>query len=709
MADALKTVGHAQPRLDALERVTGRATYSADVQLPDMLYARMLRSPHPHARIKKIDASRALATPGVAAVITHENCGIVWGSGDNANKRFLFNNPVRYFGDAVAAVAAADRHLAEAALKLIAVEYEPLPFVLEAEKALEPGAVEIHLGGNLIPRAPAPGSPPDAPRVREPTVYSRGDVARGFAESDVVVEQQYVSKHVNNAQMEPRTALAHWENGKLTVYTPTQGIANCREDIAQAFSLPREQVRVVCEYMGGGFGNKNQCQDTDLIAAELARVTARPVKLELTRKEDFIGIHGRWPTSQHYKVGAKRDGTLMAIELRGYSGMGPHRKSSGDIGGVPLFKCANVRRTVYTVFTNMTTSANYRAPAEPQGVYGVSSVMDELCHRLDLDPLEFYRNNATRAFNDATPYTSYGLSDCMMRGAAAFGWRERWRRAGSDSGPIKRGVGLAIGAFGSGLGRSSAILRLDGGGKLWVHVGVTDIGTGAKTTMAMIAAEAMQMDFADVRVVWGDTDRAPYSVGESGSRTTTQTGDAIVAAAQDLRKQIAERGKPTGDAVLIAEATPEPRLSGVQRYSFAAHFVEVLVDTELGVRPTKYVAAHDSGRIVNPLTATSQVRGGVIQGIGMALHEELLYDQNTGIPVNPGYYGARVMTHLDTLPIEVIFVEPDEGYGPFGAKSIGEATIIPVVGAVANAIFNATGRRIHELPMNRERVLGSLA
>ena len=708
MADAMKVVGKPTPRLDALERVTGQARYSPDIRLPGMLYARMLRSPHPHARIVNINVLPALELPGVEAVLTQENCNIVWGSGDRINARLLFNNPVRYYGDAVAAVAARDRHTAEQAMQLIEIEYDPLPFVLDAEQALLAGAVEIQSGGNLSPLLGPPGA--GGPAARVPSVYQRGDVEAGLAGSDVVVEDHYRTKHHNNAQMEPRTALAHWERGKLTVWTPTQGVDNCRDDIAAAFELGNDQVRVICEFMGGGFGNKNQCQDTDLVAAELARITEQPVKLELTRKEDFLTIHGRWPTSQYYRVGAKRDGTLQAIELRGYSGMGPHRKSSGDIAGIDFYQCPNVKKEIYPAYTNMTVSANYRAPAYPQGVFGIASVLDQVCHELGMDPLEFHLKNATREYHDDTPYTSYGLTDCIEQGAELFEWQRRRQAAAADSGPIKRGTGMAIGAFSARVGRSSAVLRLDGAGDLWLHTGVTDIGTGAKTTMAMIAAEAMGMDLDRVKVVWGDTDRSPYSVGESGSRTTSHTGFAIVQAAADLKRQLAASGPPTGDELLIAAATPSPRIEGKQRYSFAAHFVELEVDTELGgIKVTKFVAAHDSGRIINPLTATSQVKGGVIQGIGMALHEELLYDQNTGIPVNPGYYGARIMTHMDAVPIDVMFVEPQDNYGPYGAKSIGESTIIPVVGAIANAVFNATGQRIRELPISRDRVIGAMS
>lgn len=698
--DPMTTVGQAVPRVDALERVTGRAQYTGDIQLPDMLYARVLRSPHPHARINRIDTSVARDLPGVTAVITRETCDVTWASGDRSHERYLFNDPVRFVGDAVAAVAAVDRHTAEAAIKAIIVEYERLDFVLDAEAALDRGAPAIHPDGNLAVRVDG---------ARAPEIYERGDVDEGFAASDLIVEDTYRSKHHSNAQMEPRVTVARWVGTELTVWTPTQGIYNCRRDLANDLGLSPERVRVVCQYMGGGFGNKNQAQDSDLIAAVLARDTRRPVKLEYTRKEDALGVHGRWPTTQHYRIGATRDGRLQAIDLRGYSGMGPHRKSSGGIAGIELFRCANVRRHVYPVFTNMTVAANFRGPAYPQGVWGIESVMDTIAHELSIDPVRFHLQNLTRKFNDATSYTSWALEECVTQGAARFGWASRWRRAGSDTGRVRRGVGMALGMFAARLGRSSAVLRLQDG-RLWLHIGVTDIGTATKTAMAQIAAEAMGMDLADVTVVWGDTDRTPYSVGESGSRTTTHTGQAIVEAAEDLKRQIIRLDGFVGRRTVIAQATPDPTLDGMARYASAAHFVEVEVDTELGgIRVLRYVAMHESGRIINPLTAESQVKGGVTMGLGMALHEELIYDQATGVPVNPGYYGAKVMTHLDAPEIEVHFIEPDDVFGPYGAKNIGEPPIIPVVAAVGNAVFNATGRRIKELPMSRNRVLEALA
>jgi len=710
---ALKTVGHETPRIDARERVTGKATYSGDVRLPGMLYAKVLRSPHPHARIKSIDISRAQALPGVKAVLTHENCTVVWGAGGIAGgqqyndavkkitkqRRYAFNNPVRFVGDPVAAVAAVNRHTAEEALQLIAVDYEVLPHVLEPEDALKPGAPQIWPEGNLSL---------NTQNEAKPTGQRRGDVEAGFKQSDHVFEDRLTTTLVHNAQMEPRSCVAHWEGESLTVYTPTGGIANCRSDTARDLGIPLENVRIVCQYMGGNFGNKNQNQDSDLIAAMLAKQAGAPVKVEFSRKEDFIGMHGRWPTVQYYKVGVAKDGTLKSIQLRGYSGMGGYRKNSGSIGGIEVYQCPNIETTVYPVYTNKTVSGNFRGPEYPQGYFGIQNMMDEVAFKLNMDPVEFALKNMTRKANDQNPYTNYTLDECVHRGAEAFGWKQKWRpEPGSDRGPVKRGAGFAFMAFRSGVGRSNAIIEVDSSGKYIVRVGVTDVGAGAKTTMGLIAAEALEVPLSQVTVDWGDTSRCPYSVGESGSRTTIQTGYAVVEAAREIKKQIVEKGLPKGSAKYIASTNPNPTITDNKvRATYGAHFVEVEVDVETGhARALKYLAVHDCGRVMNPLPAASQIKGGAIMGIGMALHEELLYDPRSGQPLTAGYYGHRVLTHRDAPDIEVIFIESDDGYGPWGAKSMGESSKVPAVAAVGNAVFNALGHRMKELPITRDKIL----
>ena len=714
---ALKTVGQPTPRIDAVERVTGRAKYTNDVQLPGMLYAKVLRSPHPHARIRSIDVSKAKALPGVKAVLTHENCKVVWGSGSIAggqqysdevkkittHRRYAFNNPVRFVGEPVVAIAATSRHLAEEALRLIAVDYEALPFVLEPEEALAAAAPKIWPEGNLSP---------NNRNESQPQVQKRGDVAAAFGKAAHVFEDRYSTSFVHNAQMEPRSCVAHWDGDKLTVYTPTGGIANCRHDIARDLGIADEKVRVVCEYMGGNFGNKNQNQDADLITAMLAKEAGAPVKLELSRKDDFVGVHGRWPTVQHYKVAVDNDGTLQAIQLRGFSGMGPYRKNSGAMAGIELYKCANVDSVVSPVYTNRTVSANFRGPEFPQGFFGIQSMMDDVAYKLQMDPVEFGLKNMARMFRDEVPFTNYSLDECIHRGAAAFDWKARWRpKPGSDPGPIKRGAGFTYMMFRSGLGNSSAVIQVDAAGAYTLFVGVTDVGAGAKTTMGLIAAEELGVPLSQVKVVWGDTDRCPYSVGESGSRTTIMTGYAVMEAVRNLKKQIAEKGMPTGTQTLVANASPNPRVADNKvRNAYGAHFVEVEVDTELGhVRVTKYVAVHDCGRIMNPLTAEGQILGAAVMGVGMALHEDLVYDAKSGQPLTAGFYYDRIPTHLDAPPVEVTFVQNDDGYGAYGAKSIGESGIILSPGAINNAIFNAIGRRLKDLPITRDKVLGALA
>jgi CO/xanthine dehydrogenase Mo-binding subunit len=381
------------------------------------------------------------------------------------------------------------------------------------------------------------------------------------------------------------------------------------------------------------------------------------------------------------------------------------------MAGVELYKCPNVEASVSPVYTNRTVSGNFRGPEYPQGFFGIQSMMDDVAYRLKMDPVEFGLKNIPTLYRDETPFTNYTLDECIRRGAEAFGWKQRWRPTpGSDPGPIKRGAGFTYMMFRSAPGMSSAVLQVDSAGRYTVFVGVTDVGAGAKTTMGLIAAEALGVPLSRVEVVWGDTDRCPYSVGESGSRTTIMTGYAVVQAAADLKKQIADKGLPPAGRTLVATASPSPRLDGKTRNAFGAHFVEAEVDTQTGrVRVTKYVTVHDCGRIMNPLSADGQIKGAAVMGLGQALHENLVYDARSGQPLSAGYYFDRVPTHRDAPDVEVTFIENDDGYGPFGAKAIGESGIILSPGAINNAIFNAIGRRLKDLPITRDRILGALA
>ena len=537
-----------------------------------------------------------------------------------------------------------------------------------------------------------------------------GDVEAGFEEADQIFEERYETGFIHNAQMEPRCALAHWQGDKLVLYTPSQGISNCRHDTARDLGLEDHQVQIIAKYMGGGFGNKNQNQDADLIAATLSRRAGVPVMLEYSRREDWLGVHGRWPTVQYYKIGVKDDGELTAMQMRAYSGMGPYRKNSGGISGMDAYGCQNRYREIHPVYTNRTTSGNFRAPSDPHGHYGVENMMDEVAYQLGIDPVEFTLKNMRRP-TEQQQFTNYSLEEVINNGAQRFNWQTRRRvTPGSDEGPIKRGAGFSFMMFRAGVGTSSAILRVNTNEEYTLYVGVTDIGPGAKTTMGMIAAEALDVPLSQVEVVWGDTDRCPYSVGESGSRTTIMTGIAVVEAAEDLKRQIADRGMPTGSDVLVASATPTPTTDGMTRQCFGAHFVEVEVDTRIGsTKILKYTTVHESGRIINPSTARDQIRGATIQGIGSALYEDLLYDPQSGQPLTPGYYRGRHLTHKDIPDIDVHFIEVDDGYGPFGAKTAGESGIILAPAAVANAVANAIGKRMTSLPITRDKILGAMA
>ncbi len=381
MARQFEYLNKTTPRIDALERVTGQAHYTEDVALPGMLYARILRSPYPHARIKSIDTSAAEAHPGVRAILHSKNTSIVWNSGDQYGRRRVFTDTVRFVGEPVAAVAAVDRHTAEEALALIRVDYEELPHVLSVEQALKEGAPKIHPEGNQ-----------DKQVQRSKT----GNVEEGFRQADFVYENDFHSQHHNNAQLERRVSMAQWEGGQLTVWASTQGIYNCRGDIARDLKLPLSKVRVICQYMGGGFGNKNMGFDFDLIAALLARETRQPVRVEFSRHEDFIGVHGRWATQQHYRIGYKKDGTLTAVEFKNYSNMGAYLRSTGGADGARNYLVQNVSTESIRVHTNTSCGANYRAPAGPQGAFSIESAMDDIAVKLGMDPVELRLKNIPR-------------------------------------------------------------------------------------------------------------------------------------------------------------------------------------------------------------------------------------------------------------------------------------------------------------------------
>jgi xanthine dehydrogenase molybdenum-binding subunit len=713
--DPMKTIGQNTPRVDAYERVTGRATYNRDIKLPGMLYARVLRSTVPHAMVRRIDTSKAEALPGVRAVMTHETHKIPYGSGSisggrqysdphkdiTTRLRYTFNEHVRYVGEPVAAVAAINRHIAEEALQLIEIEYDELPFVMDVEEAVAPGAPEIWEGGNIAH---------DSENRQQPIGGQTGDLQAGFSEADRIFEERFTTAFIQDAQMEPRSSLAHWEGDKLILHTPTQGVSNCRHDTARDLGLEDHQVQVVCKFMGGGFGDKNGNYYFDLIAAAFAKDLGVPVMVELSRKDDWLGTHGRWHTVQDYRVGVKNDGTVTAIELNGKSGMGPYLRRSGNVSGMDVYACENTSKAVLPVHTNRMVSGNFRAPAYPQGYFAISSMMDDVAYKMGVDPVQFALKNMVRP-TETKQFTNYALDQCIEMGAEQFDWQRRWNpKPGSAEGPIKRGAGMSFMMFNARLGASSAIVRAASGGRYTVYVGVTDIGPGAKTTMSMLAAETLDVPLSSVDIVWGDSDRCPYSVGESGSRCTTMTGFAVVEAARDLKRQIDERGLPQGDDVLIASATPSPSTNGKLREGFGAHFAEVEVDTQLGdVRVTKYLTVHESGRILNPLPALDQIRGAVIQGIGQALREDVLYDTNTGHPLMTGYYFARHSTHLDVPEIENTFIETDDGYGPYGAKTVGESGIIIAPATIANAVYNAIGVRMKDLPITRDKILEAVA
>jgi CO/xanthine dehydrogenase Mo-binding subunit len=700
-------VGRPAPRQDGPQRARGEARYTADLTLPGMLHAAVLRSRWAHARVKRLGLEAARSAPGVRAVV---------GPGD---AHVLTDEP-GYPGHAVAAVAADTFRQAREAVGLIEVEWEELEPLLDPDEAVARGQL-----------------------VDEPRRYERGDLDRGLAEADMVVEAEYRTQTVLHNSMETHQAVCEWRGeGKLDVHISTQFIWGVRSSVAERLELHPDDVRVVCEYMGGGFGAKNGPGDYTFIAAALARRAGRPVKCALTRREENLATGNRNATIQRLVAGARTDGTLTAlggefVNAVGWSGFSP-------MTGGPmqyLYACDNVRVVEQGARINTPPNAAFRAPGFVEGTFGLECILDELAAKLDLDPLELRRRNHTDADPDGRPYSAKNLMECYR--LAEPHWERRAELRARSDGPWKRGVGLASQVwFGAGGPPSYAWVRMGADGRAVVVTAMQDIGTGTRTAMAQIAAEELGLTLDRVDVVLGDSARGPYASISAGSSTLPSMGPAVRAAAADTARQILEIASQRydrelrvlslaggqvvsqdggswpleevcellGDGQILGKGARGPNPAGMRVLTFGIQVAEVAVDVETGeVRVERVAAIHDVGRIVNPLGARSQVEGGIVQAIGHTLSEERLLDPATGTVLTQTLDAYRMPTIADVPEIVAEFVdEPDGHLTNLGSKGIGEPPIIPTAAAIANAIRDATGADVRSLPITREEMLRAL-
>ena len=739
---ATSVVGKPLPRVDAYERVSGAAVYPSDVRLPNMLHGAILRCPHPHARVRRVDTSAAVKVPGVRVVISGATpeADLVFKKDPVGDIR-LFDSICRYEGDAVAAVAAETPYQAWDAVNAIRVDYEVLPFVADERRALQPGAAPVHPKGNL--------SKKDG--------YERGDVAQGFAAADVVLEETYRTECELHTPLEPHGCVASWDGGSLTLWESSQGVYAVQSRVAEVLKLPLARVRVIGHYMGGGFGSKLEPGKYTIIAAVMAKLSGRPVRLFLTREETYLSVGNRPPTNMTVKAGVTRDGTLTALEFT-VLGTGGAYTAGGtslvDWLARDLYTCPNVRTSGTDVFINAGPARAFRAPGHPQGAWALEQMMDALAEAIGMDPVQLRLRNIpsfSQAREGNPAYTSTAFRECLEQGAAAFGWEQARRdaRAQNVQGHIRRGVGVAGGLWFAGGGRPPAtvIVKLFPDGSANLNMGASDLGTGTKTVMAMVVAEELGITPEAIQIENADTGTTQYAYPSGGSKTVPTEAPAtrnaavqvkqklLAMAAEALNVDLAEldyRGreivsrrdpatriavqeldalKRQGGVVGIGYRGPNPKDKTIN--PFAAHFCEVEVNTRTGeLKILRFLAAQDSGRVMNRLTYDSQVIGGIAMGIGLATTEMRILDAGqTGKMVNRNWHDYKLPTALDVpaevtcLPIEPVDTEANNT----GAKGLGEPATIPTAAAIANAVYHATGLRITDTPIHPLQLAQRLA
>jgi putative selenate reductase molybdopterin-binding subunit len=759
-------VGKNFKKVDGVKLVTGRPAFTDDIHLPGMLIGKILPSTRAHARIKNIDTSKAKVLPGVHAVLTykdvprvpHTTAGQAWPE-PSPKDTYLLDSKVRFVGDRVAAVAAESRAIAEEALRLIEVEYEDLPPVLEIEQAMAPGAPVIH-------------DEPDSTGIHDASrniagyiLKEIGSVERGFREADHIFEREFRTQRQQHCPIEPHVTISWLDSdNRLVIRSSTQVPYHSRRQVAQILQIPLQRVHVVKPRIGGGFGGKQEMLLEDICGA-LALATRRPVKIEYTREEEFYMARSRHPQIIRMKMGVKRDGEIVASQLTVLATTGAYGSHATTVQGntgskvLPLYRAPNMRFECHVVYTNTPVAGAFRGYGCPQGFFAQESLVDEIAHELKMDPIEFRRKNMIR-LGDLDELSaelgegrrglprrirSCGLPECLERGAAAIDWESRRKAPPALNGHLRRGVGVACSMQGSGIAGvdwASALIKLNEDGSFHLLAGASDVGAGADTVLAQIAAETLGVSLDKITVISGDTDFTPFDVGAYASSTTIISGGAVKKTAEKVLDQIlklaskmlevppedlicrdnqvvakSECGKSVTIADLAMHATYREKLQIIDSAShfntdspppFCAQFAEVEVDTETGeIHVLHLVTAVDCGVPINPRQAEGQVEGAVAQSLGYGFTEEMLLD-GQGRMINPSFLDYKILTSKDMPRLTTILVETEEPLGPYGAKSIGEVAVNTAAPAVLNAVFHATGVRFRKLPVRPEDVLRAL-
>jgi xanthine dehydrogenase molybdenum-binding subunit len=761
------TVGKSVAPIYGLEKATGELRFPADINLPNMLWMKILRSPHAHARILEVDATAAHKMKGVAAILTHRDVPRVL-FGPYQNEIYALEEELRFVGDTVAAVAAEDWNIAEEAVRALRVKYEVLPAIDDAEAGTQSGAPDAIVDypdplsikpGDIRADQLATFGNIIGLKKGGPTVANRrGDVEAGFQQSDALVERVFRQSEVNAVSHEPRACVAIYEDGKCTLWCSVQDPYRLQDGVARVLGLPMANVRVVATNLGGAFGVKVTGRFA-ILCALLARDTGRPVKIWFTREEESIDSHNRSALTHYVKAGAKKDGSLTAIQIRTFldNGYWPFGGLGQNIGfaictrPIDLYhRCPNVNWEVFVVRTNRPSTGPYRGRADAESHFPVESVMDELAQKIAMDPIEFRLKNRLRQGDDlcSAPkkiVSTVWLEEAARTGAAAIDWQRRASLPASNSGARKRGVGMAMVIHSCGsnpAGTSEAEVAIDSEGRIALFSGTADQGSEQQTTLRQMVAEVFGVALDDVGGANADTSTCPFDSGPFSSRTVYATGIAACRAAETARSKLLERASlvlntaakdletgnrfvwPRGDRSkrlglrdVAAHAGGSIRGHGIHRPNedplfacgFAAAFAEVEVDIETGeVKVIRLVSSHDVGRAINPMIVEGQIVGGAAQGLGYALTEGFCFDQRTGTALNQWFLDLRTPSILDIPDIEPVIVELGEPTHPFGAKGCSEISYVGVAPAIANAICHATGARVTELPMTPDVVLKAL-